>query len=197
MLRGTCLRVAWSLRRARPACAVALASSVADARHPLRHAARRVHTTETGRDTVSVGQHLYSVIAQFRRLVTETPQTVAERERLAVVAWNLLQSVSDEELETLPTRDVAEMFVAYTFFCSKWENRMGGPSKAMLAEYSDSAASSPTSKAEPSPPPCTIVERHDIVSKSETRTEAELVAQREDREVPLPRANPLDEILDF
>ncbi|KAG5472427.1 hypothetical protein LSCM1_03826 [Leishmania martiniquensis] len=151
--------------------------------------------------TVSIGQRLYSLTQCHLKIQVNPACDHVESDRLSTEAWNLLQSISEEELEALPLRDVVEIVVAYNYFSSVWANGLNGPARPVRHGKSSGKSSTPSSplSADEQPPAYPIVERPDVavgrgVTTLNTTAGAPLLA---DRNVPVKRASPLDEVLDF
>ncbi|GET90812.1 unspecified product [Leishmania tarentolae] len=151
-------------------------------------------------DSVSIGQRLYSLAQFFTKTRLSSKRDDVEVQRLATEAWDLLQSISEEEVETLPLRDVAEIVVAYNYFGTFWANGLNGPARAARDENAAGQVSSSSSQlgVNDRPHAYPIVERADVASgNSETMLNKVGPAPLEVCEAPVRRASPLDEVLDF
>ncbi|TPP43314.1 hypothetical protein CGC20_6740 [Leishmania donovani] len=151
-------------------------------------------------DTVSIGQRLYSLTQFCTKVCLGPKRDDAELERLATEAWNLLQSISEEEVEALPLRDVAEIVVAYNHFCGFWANGLNGPARAVRDGKSSGQVSTSSSQfgVDEQPQTYPIMERFDVASgNGETLLNKAVPQPLDGCEVPVRRASPLDEILEF
>ncbi|KAG5496661.1 hypothetical protein JIQ42_03492 [Leishmania sp. Namibia] len=152
-------------------------------------------------ETVSVGQRLYSLTQYYMQSRLNPGVGNLERERMSTEAWNLLQSISEEELEALPLRDVVEIVVAYNYFSCTWANGLNGPASAVKDGKSSGGPFTFSSQlsVDEQPLDYPIIERNDLAAGKDeamlhTAMAAPLLAERD---VPLKRASPLDEILEF
>ncbi|KAL7702636.1 hypothetical protein N2W54_002269 [Lotmaria passim] len=160
-------------------------------------AARPVAADESG-GFDSIGQRLFSLHEFHRKALLDMNVNPADYQYVAHDAWDLLQSIPDEEVERLSTRNVAEIVHCYHYFSLFWENGMEGPAKT-----SSSRAGQGPGVAEGAEESAMfhypLVDRNDAsvrgdaVDSSAVQTPAALHKW----EAPPKRANPLDEILDF
>ncbi|AYU81008.1 hypothetical protein LdCL_300026300 [Leishmania donovani] len=159
-----------------------------------------ISPTPGASDTVSIGQRLYSLTQFCTKVCLGPKRDDAELERLATEAWNLLQSISEEEVEALPLRDVAEIVVAYNHFCGFWANGLNGPARAVRDGKSSGQVSTSSSQfgVDEQPQTYPIMERFDVASgNGETLLNKAVPQPLDGCEVPVRRASPLDEILEF
>ncbi|SYZ68025.1 hypothetical_protein [Leishmania braziliensis MHOM/BR/75/M2904] len=152
-------------------------------------------------DSISTGQRLYSLVQCHMKARLDPKYADVDRDRLSMEAWSLLQSISEEELEAMPLRDVVEIVVAYNHFCGTWANGLNGPARAYRDEPSPGQAATSSSQlaVEKRPLDYPIIERPDLApgNGETTFNKAQAAAPQIVREVPVKRASPLDEILEF
>ncbi|KPI90170.1 hypothetical protein ABL78_0688 [Leptomonas seymouri] len=149
-----------------------------------------------------VGRRLYSL--QRYHIDSLRTHGTDDTARLRIVrdAWNILQSIPDQEADRLPTRDLAEIVQCYNYFSKFWENGMEGPAKA-TASGADGTVSALNNTAEDASSSAAFdypfAERSDIDAPTTLGdcTTTQLDVETRDYMAPPRRANPLDEILDF
>ncbi|KAG5498704.1 hypothetical protein JKF63_02992 [Porcisia hertigi] len=155
--------------------------------------------TPGARETISIGQRLYSLTRCYMQKRNSPTCDDTERNRLSTEAWHILQSITEEDLEALPIRDVAEIVVAYNYFGGIWANGLHGPAKAIReGKQTGPVSSSSECSGDDAPPDYPIIERPDVVSGDrETISNTAAASSQIMREVPVKRASPLDDFLEF
>ncbi|KPA83250.1 unspecified product [Leptomonas pyrrhocoris] len=149
-----------------------------------------------------IGQRLYSLQVFHRRLTTSVPHDNTVHQRTVRDAWNLLQSIPEEDADRLSTRNLAEIVHCYNYFSSYWENGMGGPAR-VSSSGADRTSAAPSSVEEHVSSDAAfdypLIERMDIDDPTAVGGNGTTLpsAPPHDYVAPLKRSNPLDEILDF
>lgn len=148
--------------------------------HAVVPFARWCHQANKSSSISSACSKLFSLKTYHKRLC-DKPQERAKCRGLEREAWRELQTVTDEAMEASSAVELTELLTTWTYFSKYWENGMDGPSASTA--HPDSQAPTPPLHV----PPAT----RDTATPSRPRR-----GTGENIALP-PRANPLDEVLDF